>query len=802
MPSSTKHVSREDPDSLAVSRAHYDALCQRLEEAEATLQAIRNGEVDALVVHGLHGDQIYTLRSADEPYRILIEQMQEAALTLSGDGAILYCNQFFARLVRREHSDVIGRYLNEFMAASERAVFSTLLRQALVQPVNLRTLLQDAEGRVFPARLALNALRSREFEGLCAVVTDLTQQEEKDRAITAERLTAAVLEATSDAVLVCNDAGTVMRTNGKAANLFGPDCLGRPIDSLCQLPQPFTALVQTPDILANLELRHTDAGSPIYLLAGIRRLSDSELDISGWVITLADITRQKDMGRAVRASEASFRQLAGAVPDMVWSTDADGNVDYVNKQWSAYSGTAPRRAFWVKIVHPEDRSAVRLAWSRARSGGRPVELQLRLRSTAGEYRWHQVRGVPVKNDAGEAIRWLGTCSDIEDLMQAKAELERRAQQLKEADQRKDEFLAVLGHELRNPLAGITNGVALLKRGLRTPEQLTWTHNMIGEQVMQLTRLLNDLLDVARITQGKIQLQQQLLDIRPLIEAAVASARRLIDSRGHNLSVTFPGHPVWVRGDNVRLEQIIVNLLTNAAKYTERNGDIALAVEARAGNVYLRVRDNGIGIAAEMLEHIFEPFRQLRAPGRAASDGLGIGLTLARRLVQLHGGDIAVTSGPGAGSEFVVQLPQAQLRTSQPVAPPELDLPAFPPGTRILIVDDNVDTVDGLAMLLGELGCHVHTVYDGMRALAVARERRPHIVLLDIGLPDMDGCEVASRMRAGDAPADALLIAITGYGGPEARHRALQAGFDHYLVKPVDYRELVKLCIAMRTACAG
>jgi len=795
MPTKLLPLKCDDSENVVITREHYDALCQRLDEAEATLRAIRTGEVDALVVHGPQGDQIYTLRSADEPYRILIEQMQEAALTLSSDGAILYRNQFFAHLVGHEHPEVIGRYLSEFVASIESVGFDDLMRTALHAPVSVRAILREVSGPALPVRLSLSALRSKGFEGLCAVVTDLTQQQEKDQAVLAERLTSAVLEATSDAVLVCDDVGLIIRTNEKALRLFGPT-RGQWIDGVCRLPRPFGELVQAcPEAIADLEITHNADAATVYLLGGVRRLIDTELGVSGWVVTLADITRQKHMERAVRESEASFRQLAGAVPDMVWATDAAGSVEYVNNQWSEYTGTIPRGPFWVKVVHPNDRPAVRDAWRSARTGGRVVELQLRLRSARGEYRWHQVRGVPVKNDAGEVLRWLGTCSDIEDLMQAKAELERRAQQLKEADQRKDEFLAVLGHELRNPLAGIANGVALLKRGPRSPEQLEWTHNMIGDQVVQLTRLLNDLLDVARITQGKIQLQRTLLDVRPVVQAAIASARRLIDSRGHELSTLLPPEPLWVHADHVRLEQIIVNLLTNAAKYTERNGRITVAVAATAGQVCIRVRDTGVGIAADMLEHIFEPFRQLRAAG-GQTDGLGIGLTLARKLIELHGGSITVTSaGPGRGSEFSVRLPQAQ-PADVATEPRPAETTSLPAGTRILIVDDNADSVRGLALLLEEMGCDVHTVYDGASALTAAAAYRPQVVLLDIGLPDMDGCEVAKRLRPGT---DAVLVAVTGFGSAQTQRRAVEAGFNHYLVKPVDHRQLLRLCSGARAS---
>jgi CheY-like chemotaxis protein len=412
-------------------------------------------------------------------------------------------------------------------------------------------------------------------------------------------------------------------------------------------------------------------------------------------------------------------------------------------------------------------------------------------------RWHLSRAVPLRNEQGRVLRWFGTNTDITDLRQME-------EALKEADRRKDEFLAMLAHELRNPLAPIRNAVQVL-RLLGGPEpNMQRSREMIERQVKHLTRLVDDLLDVSRITTGKIKLQRERVDLAAVVNRAVESCRPLIDANHHHLSVSLPDEPVPLLADPTRLEQVFANLLNNAAKYTERGGALALAAERQGDEVLVRVRDNGFGIPARVLPHVFDLFAQADRTLDRSQGGLGIGLTLVRTLAEMHGGGVTAHSeGPGKGSEFVVRLPVAPdsdgclpAGETGSAAP----APEVPPGLRILVVDDNRDAADSLALLLRLWGHEVRTSYDGPTGLKEAGSYFPQLVFLDIGLPGLDGYEVARRLR-GELGGELRLVAMTGYGQEEDRRRSREAGFDLHLVKPVDTNCLQEV-VTQATAAAG
>ena len=356
--------------------------------------------------------------------------------------------------------------------------------------------------------------------------------------------------------------------------------------------------------------------------------------------------------------------------------------------------------------------------------------------------------------------------------------------IQESDARKNEFLAMLAHELRNPLAAIQGAGYVLRISEQTPDKLAWAQGIIDRQVNQLVRLVDDLLDVARITQGKIRLQLEPVEVTAVIELAKELSGPLITARRHRLVVAPPAAPLWVRGDVTRLAQVLANLLNNAAKYTDEGGLIQLTIESEPKWVLLRVRDNGIGISPEIVQSIFDLFTQATRSLDRAQGGLGIGLTLVRHLVGMHGGSVSVRSaGLGQGSEFVVRLPRLPdppaVRSSGGGA-----TTAPRPARRVLVVDDNQDVADSLLIILQQQGHEVRAAHDGLTALKLAESYKPEVVLLDIGLPGLDGYEVARRLRALPALHGALLIALTGYGQPDARRSALDAGFDVHLTKPV------------------
>jgi signal transduction histidine kinase len=387
-------------------------------------------------------------------------------------------------------------------------------------------------------------------------------------------------------------------------------------------------------------------------------------------------------------------------------------------------------------------------------------------------------------EQGASVGVVVIIRDITPTKRLQEELQLRADQLTEADRRKDEFLAMLAHELRNPLAPLRNALEVLKTPAATTPLLESARQVMQRQVQQLVRLVEDLLDMSRITRGKIQLHKEPVDLATAVARALENSQPLINARRQELTVALPPEALYVEADLTRLAQAIANLLTNAAKYTGEGGRIWLTAERHGHDAVLRVRDNGIGMTPEMLTRAFDLFFQAEHALDRSQGGLGIGLTLVRRLVELHCGSVHASSkGPGQGSEFVVRLPILE-RSPSPGPIPKWD--GGPgPRRRVLVVDDNVDAADSLALMLRLAGHEVSTAYSGPAALEAARAERPDVVLLDIGMPEMDGYEVARRLRQEPGLEQVMLVALTGYGREEDRQRSRQALIDHHLVKPAD-----------------
>jgi CheY-like chemotaxis protein len=388
---------------------------------------------------------------------------------------------------------------------------------------------------------------------------------------------------------------------------------------------------------------------------------------------------------------------------------------------------------------------------------------------------------PLFDARGQVRGVIGAHVDVTSFKRVQAALE-------QADRRKDEFLATLAHELRNPLAPIRYSARLL-RPEAAPGVIAQVRDTIERQSTQMARLLDDLLDVSRITRNVIELRREPIDLRQVVEDSVEVARPLIDAVQHRLVLSLPGKPVWVEADRTRLSQIVSNLLQNAAKYTDPGGRIEVSVEQRQQDeALLRVRDSGIGIAPEMRERVFEIFSQVRRPGDGTRSGLGIGLAIVRRLVELHGGRIEVDSaGLGQGAEFIVHLPLAPPQTGLPLNV----VPLFGSGRRrLLVVDDNHDAADSLGAMLRLSGHAVQVAYDGASAMALAETARPDVIVLDLGMPQTSGYDVARWIRRQPWGSGVRLIALTGWGQNEDRRRTREAGFDLHLTKPVDPDQLV------------
>ena len=402
-------------------------------------------------------------------------------------------------------------------------------------------------------------------------------------------------------------------------------------------------------------------------------------------------------------------------------------------------------------------------------------------------KWFEVHAYPSQERLSVYLR------DITERKQAEKERERLLTELGEANRRKDEFLAMLSHELRNPLAPIANALEVLRRSGHDEPELRSTRDVISRQVNDLARLIDDLLDASRITSGKVRLQMQKIELSGVVSRAIETTRPLTEARKHRLTVSIPSEPIWLQADPTRLAQVFSNLLNNAAKYTQEGGDIELKAEREGSELVVVVRDTGVGIPAEVLPHIFDLFTQADRSLDRAQGGLGIGLTLARSIVQLHGGAVqAFSAGPNRGSEFVVRLPVVDEPASDRTKAAYADQAPAVRARRILVVDDNVDSTETMAMLLKLSGHEVDVAADGESALAAAKEFLPEIILLDVGLPGMHGYQVAERLRSLPENKNLVIVALTGYGQEQDRQRAMEAGFDYHFVKPVDFVKLESL----------
>jgi PAS domain S-box-containing protein len=401
--------------------------------------------------------------------------------------------------------------------------------------------------------------------------------------------------------------------------------------------------------------------------------------------------------------------------------------------------------------------------------------------------WFEVHAYSTKEGLSVYLR------DITERKRSESERERLLTELSDTNRRKDEFLAMLSHELRNPLAPISNALEVLRRLDPDEPELRQSRDVINRQVNDLARLIDDLLDASRITTGKVRLHTQTVELASVVNRAIESSRPLIKARNHRLAVSLPSEPIWLNVDSTRVAQVLNNLLNNAAKFTEEGGDISLSGMLEGREVVIRVKDTGVGILPEILPHVFDLFTQADRSLDRSQGGLGIGLTLARSIVGLHGGTVhALSDGTNKGSEFVVRLPIVDGPDRDSEQPEDKTIPGPIQRRRILVVDDNTDSVETMATLIGLSGHEIAMANDGETALEVATSFRPEIILLDVGLPGMHGYEVARRLRAIPENKKLVIVALTGYGQEEDRQRAMDAGFDYHFVKPVDFTALEAL----------
>ncbi|MCC6558275.1 MAG: PAS domain-containing protein, partial [Polyangiaceae bacterium] len=507
--------------------------------------------------------------------------------------------------------------------------------------------------------------------------------------------------------------------------------------------------------------------------------------VAGAVVTLADISQIKRAEEALRESEERFRALTETSSEVLYRMSPDwSEMRQLHSRGFLTETSAANRDWLREYIPPDDQPRVLSAIQEAIRDRRVFELEHRVIRADGTVGWTLSRAIPQKGPGGEILEWFGAASDVTRRKLAELAIEEANERLREADQHKNEFLAMLSHELRNPLAPIRNSIYLLERAAPGGEQARRAQAVLDRQVGHLSRLIDDLLDVTRISSGKVRLQREVLDLREVVRRAVEDHRGAFAEAGVELEMPAAPEEVWVDGDGTRLSQVIGNLLQNAVKFTPRGGatTVLLEKDADRDRAAVRVRDTGHGIAPEILPRLFEPFTQADRTLERSRGGLGLGLALVKGLVEMHGGSVSASSGgPDDGATFTISLPLAAAGPREAAERPRAGAGGAP--RRLLVIEDNRDAADTLREVLELVGYEVAVAYGGPEGIDAARAFGPDVVFCDIGLPGMDGYDVARAMRADEALRRATLVALTGYAGPEDVARAGAAGFDAHLAKP-------------------
>ncbi|WP_158958019.1 PAS domain S-box protein [Paraburkholderia acidisoli] len=561
--------------------------------------------------------------------------------------------------------------------------------------------------------------------------------------------------------------------------------------------------------VVNAEFRlHTATGGWRWTNLRAAPLWNADGSVRKWVGMNIDIDDRRGAQEALRESEARFRALADASPALIWQIDTLGNTVYLNQRYLAAIGLTPDELLltaWHAIVHPLDLPSFLTSLQAAQREQSAFQSRIRIKVKDDSWHWFETGCAPWFSSSGEYRGHVGVSIDISEAVRAE-------DALKEADRRKDEFLATLAHELRNPLAPIANALHLLRRD-DMPGQSQPILAMLDRQVHHMVRLIDDLMEVSRITRGKIGLIKAPVSLAEIIDNALETSRPVIDQVRHELTVTMPETPLMLDADRTRLTQVFTNLLNNAARYTDAGGAIRVSAQREGEWAVIVLRDTGIGMSTEQIDKAFEMFAQGQRPSARGQGGLGIGLTMVRHLVRMHGGTVeAASAGPGKGSAFTVRLPllargdqadmadQAARMASGQVGSDQTSASVAEPlsGKRILVVDDNRDAADSLAMVLQGEGADVHVAYDGAAALAALEasspQSEPQAIVLDIGMPGMDGYAIARTIRQSRRFRGVFIVALTGWGQHADRLRSRMSGIDSHLTKPVDFPALMDLLV--------
>ena len=664
-----------------------------------------------------------------------------------------------------------------------------------VGPTTLKKRPVQMAGLVSAVRAALRD-RRRQY----AVRDLLAERERAAEVLRVERERFRVtLSSIGDAVIATDTQARVTFLNPVAQALTGWDAaaaLGRPLDEVFRIVDGATRrAVESP---ARRALREGAVGGPpghTVLVArdGTERpVEDSTAlirggggGVDGAVLVFRDVTERHAAAARLLASEDRFRTTADHAPVLIWIADPTKACVWFNRPWLEFTGRTMAEECGggsAGGIHPDDADRCRRVYVAHFDARTPYTTEYRRRRYDGEYRWLLDHGRPLAGPDGEFLGYIGSCVDITERRQAEAAL-------RDADRRKDDFIALLAHELRNPLAPIRNGLQVLRlsddRATRDRAR-----EIMDRQLGHMVRLIDDLLDISRVNRNKMDLRRAAVTLADAVDNAVETARPAVEAAGHDLVVALPPEPVVLDADLTRLAQVFSNLLTNSAKYTPPGGRIRLAARRDGDEVVVSVEDTGIGIPADALPRIFDMFSQVDRSVERATGGLGIGLALVKGLVEMHGGSVtAASAGEGQGSAFAVRLPVPPAAPPAPTAAPTRAADRAGPGRRILVVDDNRDSAESMAEMLRLFGNEVALAHDGEEAVGRAGAFRPRVILMDIGMPKLNGLDATRRIRGQPWGRDVTVIALTGWGQDGDRDRTREAGCDGHLVKPVSLADL-------------
>ena len=707
-----------------------------------------------------------------------------------------------------EHFRMLGYETGEIAASYEawasrihpedcertEAAFAQALKDCVEFCAEYRTLWPDGTVRWLEGRGSFRRDAQGKATRSFGALMDIT---ERKQAEAARAQLAAVVVSSNDAIISKSLDGTITSWNKGAELMFGyaaAEMIGASIRRIV----PPDRQAEEEDILARIgrgehltnyeTVRLGKEGRPIDVFVTVSPLFDEDGRIIGASKIACDITMRKQAQDALRKSEERFSAIVASAMDAIIVLDAEQKIILFNGAAEAMFGCKAEEAVGASIdrfIPERFRAAHREHIRVFGESGATTRSMGRLGAVCGL----RTNGEEFLIEASISQFALGDKRIFTVILRDITERERAEAALKDADRRKDEFIATLAHELRNPLAPIRNGLAVLRRSGGQGENTERVQAVMERQVDHLIRLVDDLMEISRISRGKIELLKTLVDLGAVFEQAVEMNRDLIEAGGFELRVGLPDEPLMLEGDAVRLTQVFANLLNNAAKYTDPGGRIEITAERGASEAIVNVTDTGVGIAKDMLARVFDLFAQAGDRRGRSKSGLGIGLALVRNLVELHGGTVeAHSAGEGRGSRFVVRLPLASKIEAS--APPSKPVASRAIGSRrVLIVDDAPDVGDSLALLLKTLGANVRVARSGAEGVATCAEFAPEVVFLDIGMPGMDGFETARRIRALPAGSKAMLVALTGWGEEETRRRVKEAGFDRHLTKPADLAEV-------------